>query len=95
VNSVKAECVVLFGSYAKGTETEKSDVDLLCVSNEKNIENVANIFKTKYALTIRPVVIRQSDFKNIKRDNETFYRDMVEFGIVLSGLEFFFKEVYR
>jgi len=95
VGSIKANSVILFGSYAKGTETEESDVDLLCVSNGKGIERVANTFKTKYDMSIRPVVVKPSDFKNIKKDNETFYKDMVEFGVVISGIEFFFNEVYR
>jgi len=95
INSIKANSVVLFGSYAKGTETKVSDIDILVVSNEKNIEKIASTFKTKYNISIKPVIVKAEDFKNIKKDNPTFYNDLIKFGIVLDGLEFFFKEVYK
>jgi len=87
--------IILFGSYAKGTETPESDIDLLVVSKNKNIPKIASIFKTKYALIIRPVVINPKDFKNIKKDNPAFYDDLINYGIIFDGFEFFFKEVYR
>jgi len=95
INSIKANSVVLFGSYAKGTETKVSDIDILVVSNEKNIEKIASTFKTKYNISIKPVIVKAENFKNIKKDNPAFYNDLIKFGIVLDGLEFFFKEVYK
>lgn len=95
IKLVESRCVVLFGSYAKGTETPKSDIDLLVVSKNKNILKIASTFKTKYALIIRPVVISPKDFKNIKKENPTFYNDLVEYGIIFDGFDFFFKEVYE
>lgn len=89
----KASCIVLFGSYAKGTEQPGSDIDLLCIGN-KSTEPLAATFKTKYDIVIRPVIIKQANFKDIKTDNPAFYSDLVEFGIVLKGTELFFKEVY-
>jgi len=94
-NSIKADSVILFGSYAKGTETKESDIDLLVVSDENSIEKTALTFKTKYNLSIKPVVIKPEDFKNIKTDNPSFYNDLLEFGIILDGTEFFFKEAYK
>lgn len=95
VNLIRANSVILFGSYAKRTETKGSDVDVLVISGEKNVEKIALTFKTKYNINIKPVIVKAKDFKNIKRDNPTFYSDLVEFGIVLDGQEFFFKEVYK
>ena len=92
--TAKARAVVLFGSYAKGTETRTSDIDILCVSNEKNIESLASSFKTKYGINIRPIIIKPENFKNIKRDNPPFYADLVEFGLMINSMEFFFEEVY-
>lgn len=92
---IDARAVVLFGSYAKSEATEKSDVDILCVSTKTDIEQIASSFKTKYNLLIKPVVIEPDDFKNIKKENETFYEDLIEHGIVLDGLEYYFREVYR
>src|SRR3989344_6742649 len=85
---------VIFGSYAKGTETKNSDVDLLCVTNKKDFQNIARIFKTKYNINIQPVIIKISNFKNIKKDNPPFWIDLIEYGIVLDGLDIYFKEAY-
>lgn len=86
---------IIFGSFAKGTETKNSDIDLLCVTNRKNVREIARTFKTKYNLNIQTVVVKISDFKNIKTDNPPFWADLIEYGIVLDGLDYFFKEVYR
>ena len=85
---------VVFGSFAKGTQTKNSDIDLLCVTNKKHIQNIVQTFKTKYNINIQPVVVKASDFRNIKKDNPVFWHDLMEFGIVLDGLDLFFKEAY-
>lgn len=94
-NSVDSNCIVLFGSYAKGMQTERSDVDVLVVAEKKESEKNALIFKTKYNLNIKPVVVHPKDFKNIKKDNIVFYDDLIKFGLVFNGIEWFFKEVYK
>ncbi len=86
---------MVFGSYAKGTESKNSDIDLLCVTNRKNVRETAQAFKTRYNLNIQVVMVKISDFKNIKTDNPAFWQDLIEYGIVLDGLDYFFKEVYR
>jgi len=95
LNEVKPEGpAVIFGSYAKGIQTEKSDVDILIATKNKNAQKIAQTYKTRYRMNIQPVVVVPLDFKNIKRDNPTFWKDLIEFGIVLDGLDWFFKEVY-
>ena len=86
---------IIFGSFAKGTETKKSDIDLLCITNKKNVREIAQTFKTKYNLNIQVAVVKISDFKNMKTDNPTFWGDLIEYGIVLDGIDYFFKGVYR
>ena len=39
--------------------------------------------------------VKMLDFKNIKTDNPAFWNDLIEYGIVLDGLDYFFKEVYK
>lgn len=98
LNELKLEdfgIAIIFGSFAKGTETKNSDIDLLCVTNRKNIREIAQTFKTKYNLNIQVVAVKISDFKNMKTDNLTFWNDLIEYGIVLDGLDYFFKEAYR
>jgi predicted nucleotidyltransferase len=85
---------IIFGSFAKGTETKKSDIDILLVNNKKGVQNTVQVFKTKYNMNIQPAIVKTADFKNIKKDNPQFWNDLIEYGIVLDGLDLFFKEVY-
>jgi predicted nucleotidyltransferase len=88
------QMAVLFGSYAKGEVKEGSDIDLLCVNGD-DAEKVALSLRHKYNLRITPVLVKKGDFKNIKGENPEFWRDLVEFGIVLKGQEIFYELVYR
>ncbi|MBI3190231.1 nucleotidyltransferase domain-containing protein [archaeon] len=95
LNEIKLDgTAILFGSYSKGTQTKNSDVDLLCATNRKNVKNIIRTFRTKYNMNIHVVAVKLSDFKNIRKDNPAFWKDLIEYGIVLDGLDYFFKEVY-
>ncbi|MFH1174165.1 MAG: nucleotidyltransferase domain-containing protein [archaeon] len=85
---------ILFGSYAKGTQTAESDIDLLLVTNKKNVRSALQVYKTKYAMNIQPVLVRTSDFMNMKKDNPQFWNDILTYGVILDGVDRFFKEVY-
>lgn len=91
----KCESVILFGSYAKGEQARLSDVDLLCVGCPQDVEKIARAFRTKYNISISPIAMKRDDFRKIRDENPAFYREMISFGIVLLGLEFFFREVYE
>jgi len=96
LNEIQLEGIaIIFGSFAKGTENKNSDIDLLCVTNRKKVREVAQTFKTRYNLNIQVVVVKISDFKNIKKDNPIFWEDLIEYGLILDGLDSFFKEVYQ
>ena len=87
-------CVVLFGSYAKGDASDTSDVDVLCVADaDTEIDAIARSLSHKYGIRINPVKVRS--IKDIKTDNRAFYEDMVEYGYVIKGLEYFYEQVYR
>jgi predicted nucleotidyltransferase len=88
------QMAVLFGSHAKGEAREGSDIDLLCVDGD-DAEKVALSLMHKYNMRIAPVMIKIGDFRNIKEENPEFWRDLVEFGIVLKGREIFYETVYR
>jgi predicted nucleotidyltransferase len=88
------QMAVLFGSYAKGEAKGGSDIDLLCV-NGGDAEKIALSLRHKYNLRINPVLVKKGDFKNIEGENPEFWRDLVEFGVVLKGQETFYELVYR
>ena len=87
-------CAILFGSYAKGDASDKSDVDVLCVADAGiEIETVARSLTHKYGIHLNPVKVKS--IKAIKMDNRAFYEDVVEYGYVIKGLEYFYEQVYR
>jgi uncharacterized protein len=76
VAAINPEKVLLFGSYAKGTATEKSDVDILVVVDElkdkryKVISNIYNKIWNKFDFEKDIKVYTKSeieDWKNVKR----------------------------
>ncbi|RKY39912.1 MAG: hypothetical protein DRP85_09480 [Candidatus Makaraimicrobium thalassicum] len=88
------KCVILFGSYAKGDASDTSDVDVLCVADaDTEIDAIARSLSHKYGIRINPVKVRS--IKDIETDNRAFYEDMVEYGYVIKGLEYFYEQVYR
>lgn len=94
LSKVDADCVIVFGSYAKGEAKRESDMDILCVSGNENIEKIALSMRHKYNLRINPVLVNVADFKNIKSENPEFWNDLIEFGIILKGYEFFYNYAF-
>lgn len=95
INDENIDFLAVFGSYAKGNPTKESDVDVLCISSNKE-EDEREIRSLKYEtnLDFIPVVIPRSEFKKIKKENEVFWNDLVKFGIIFKGYELFYSEAY-
>lgn len=88
------EFLAVFGSYAKGTQTKKSDVDVLCISSKKEDEREISSLKYETNFDFAPVVVPKAEFKKIKKENEVFWEDLVSFGIIFKGYELFYSEAY-
>ena len=78
----KIEAIILFGSYAKGTENEDSDIDIAIISNDFNdiIEDGAKLIGLtwKIATRIEPHPITTEDYKKV---SNPFIREVVDTGI--------------
>jgi predicted nucleotidyltransferase/predicted transcriptional regulator len=86
--------IILFGSYAKGTATKESDIDILLISNEKiEIEKVAKEIYAKYGKEIIPILMTQNDFK--KQKDKAVITEMIKNHYVLHGVENFVNLVFR
>jgi len=95
VNGENMDFLAVFGSYAKGTQTKDSDIDVLCASsNKKEDEREIKSLKYETNLNFAPVVIPKLEFKKIKKENEIFWNDLVKFGIIFKGYELFYSEAY-
>ncbi|MBI4141035.1 nucleotidyltransferase domain-containing protein [Candidatus Woesearchaeota archaeon] len=64
--------LLVFGSYAKGTSTPKSDIDVLFITSDKNIEPQINASVKKSAtlnnLQINHIILTREEFKNALKE---------------------------
>ena len=78
----KIEAVILFGSYAKGTENEDSDIDIAIVLSDFNdiIEDGAKLIGLTWKIDTRiePHPILSEDYKKV---SNPFVREVVDTGI--------------
>jgi predicted nucleotidyltransferase len=93
--------IVLFGSYAKGTATRNSDLDLLfIVSDLKNkslretIGRECVSYQHSHNLTVSPLITDIVEFKKMLKAKEmNVGKEVREFGISLYGSEQFWRFV--
>lgn len=78
----KIEAIILFGSYAKGTENEDSDIDIAIISSDFNdiIEDGAKLIGLTWKIDTRiePHPITTEDYKNV---SNPFVKEIVDTGI--------------
>ncbi len=82
---------ILFGSYAKGMHTERSDIDVFLVFNNvdrEDVESKIKLVKYKYGVEISPVYVTFSEFRQ-KFFNETdkFMQEIKQNRIIIQGIE--------
>lgn len=84
-----AERVILFGSYARGEETEDSDVDILIIAltKERFFERTASIKRLirdlRNGLPVAPVVLTPQEIERRKEVGDPFIIDILENGVSL------------
>lgn len=77
--------VALYGSYAKGTNDEKSDIDIMIISQrKKDYISQTKAFKEK---TINIFWLTLNDWKMMKTKNKAFYDSVIRSNIILYGSE--------
>ncbi len=91
---VKPISIVLFGSYAKGTATKESDVDVLLIGRAKNgVDKVTKEAYAKYGKEINVIAITPEDFKRQKKGD--LVREIVKEHYVLYGADKFVDMVFK
>lgn len=90
-------CVVVFGSYAKGTATEKSDVDLLAVVEDRKKETVSRIANTlsmANAVELNAVVVDKKLFQSMLiSKGVNVGKEALKYHVVIYGCDRFFEYV--
>ena len=74
--------VIIFGSYAKGTETKNSDLDVFVIRNIKSAENLEHTYKIK-------INIIKAKAKGLH--GSIIFNEVLKSHIILNGLEDFIK----
>ena len=78
----KIEAVILFGSYAKGTENENSDIDIAVVSDD--FDDIYDCMAILMGMTwdidarIEPHPIKKKDFDE---ESDYFIKEVIDTGI--------------
>ena len=78
----KIEAIILFGSYAKGTENEDSDIDIAIISSDFNdtIEDGAKLIGLTWKIDTRiePHPITTKDYEEV---SNPFVKEVIDTGI--------------
>ncbi len=77
------EAIILFGSYAKAENTQRSDIDLLIITEKKNKEDLKK-FEKKLEHNIQVFTKTKKEIEKTKKENKELLNNWVN-GITLSG----------
>jgi len=93
----KIETLVLFGSFAKGTEDKESDIDLFLAAPEETSNEIMDICEKLESVTGRVIEIEQtSELRNlIVHQGSGTFGEIVSNHIVLLGIEKFIQTARR
>ncbi|MEW6528340.1 MAG: helix-turn-helix domain-containing protein [Candidatus Micrarchaeota archaeon] len=85
-------CVVLFGSYARGEQKERSDIDIIIISStfdvRDQLERECGGIDHKYGKEIAPLITTASEFvKMLKSKKKMVAHEVQQDGIILHGFE--------
>lgn len=84
-----AKSVLLYGSYAKGTQTKESDVDVLVIAptKEKFFERMSSVRRIirvlRDGLPVAPVVLTPEEIEKRKKIGDPFIVDILQNGVSL------------
>lgn len=88
------DVVLLFGSYAKGKETEKSDIDLLIINKDGKKSISFSKYEVLFEKKINPIFVTRQEFRKMLQDKEeNVGKQAVKNHIVLNNQEEFWRLV--
>lgn len=79
----KIDAIILFGSYANGTNSKDSDIDIAIITSDLKDDIIDEEFKLmklrrKIDIRIEPHIIRTKDFEE---KSDPFIQEVIETGI--------------
>jgi predicted nucleotidyltransferase len=86
------DVVVLFGSYAKGKQHQKSDIDILIVNKDGKKSLSFSKYELLYKKTINPIFVTEKEFKKmLNAKEENVGKQVLHNHIVLNNPEHFWR----
>ena len=85
--------VGVFGSYAKGTQTSDSDVDVFVIGKkkEKDYDETGKIL----GVTVHLFHFSPKEFRMLLKQKNNLWGEIVEYHILIFGIERFIRTVWR
>jgi predicted nucleotidyltransferase len=88
------DIVVLFGSYAKKKETEKSDIDIMIINKDGKKTISFSKYELLFKIQINPVFITKNEFRlMLREENENIAKQALHNHIVLNNPDKFWENV--
>ncbi len=85
IEKEKLKFIILYGSLSKGTYTQYSDIDVLCVF-DKEFNNLKERFLISYKHSeglVQPKTLSYEEFKNGLKSGNSFICSILQDGIIL------------
>ncbi len=87
--------IVLFGSYAKGEQDKKSDIDLLLIEKNGKILDAIKKFEFKYDINVHVQIISQDKLERGFREKEPLLFEIASEHIILNNQDAFVNILWR
>lgn len=93
--STKLYVMLLFGSYAKKTNSRNSDIDLLfIVPDNTNLEKEIDRVTSTIPFDVHSTVIKESNFIKMKNSREkTVVSESMKGSVILHGIEVYYEMI--
>ncbi len=80
--------LLLFGSYAKHTQTARSDIDLLFIIPDREMETRIERALSEVPLPVHPVILTEAEFRKMVKTTEfSVVSEAITQNVVLHGIE--------
>lgn len=79
--------IALYGSFADGSFDERSDIDILVITNspKERFVDAARALEEELARDLRMSLFRISDWQSLEKNNDAFYRNVIQNNVLLYG----------
>lgn len=93
--AIRPQLIAVFGSYSRGMERKESDVDILCVSEDRRgVEREVAALSREFGIRFSPVIVTLEQAFKMREDNKAFFEGLRDYGIVFYGRDLFFDICY-